>query len=725
MNRFAFYLSGYALRTFSPFSRARVRIHGRENIPQGSVLFTANHFTRIETVFLPYYINSLIKKPIWSIAAAELFTSDLFKKVLSSLGAVSTQDPDRYYLITKSLIKGEAAWIVFPEGMMVKNKKLINHDHFEISRNNEIIRPHTGAATIALRCEFYRERMRRAEKDNPEEFQRLVTHFGITDPESIMDRTTWIVPVNITYYPIHPRENLLSKIALNIMEMPSQQVIDELMTEGAMVFSGVDVDIRFGEPIDVREYFFHPVIESDLTSRRKIDFDRNLCSRPVMKTLSADIMKRYLTSVYSMVTINYDHILACLLKHMPATFQGEDRYILKCRLFLVLAKIGPENGVHLHHSLKENQIHILSDDRFHRVESFLQTAVDTGVISISDDRIFKDSRKFTSGHDFHSVRMENPVYVTANEVEPVKSLEDLIRNTALMPPEKIAEDVRNYLLDKAATDYHLDYNRSYVEGDSSEKPVGRPLLFKAKKAKAGILLIHGYMAAPAEMKELARYLHEQSYTVYVPRLKGHGTSPQDLMETRYHDWIESVEQGYVILRHLCDTLVAGGFSTGAALALDLCTRVSDITAVFAVAPPIRLKDLGANFVPAVTLFNTMVKKARLSGIAKEFVENQPENPHINYRKNPVSGIRQLEKLMGELDGKLGTIDIPALVIQSRKDPVVNPDGTYKLFKKLGSEHKEYFLFDFERHGILLGKGAQRVYTSIENFLRLWTAEQKE
>lgn len=725
MNRFAFYLSNYALKTFSPFSRARVRIHGQENIPQGSVLFTANHFTRIETVFLPYYIHSLIKKPIWSIAAAELFTNELLKKVLSSLGAVSTRDPDRYHLITRSLIKGEAAWIVFPEGIMVKNKKLINHDHFEISRNNEIIRPHTGAATIALRCEFYRERIRRAEKDNPAEFQRLVAHFDITNPGNVMDQTTWIVPVNITYYPIHPRENILSKIALNIMEMPSQQVIEELMTEGAMVFSGVDVDIRFGEPIDVREYFFHPIIESDLTSRRKIDFDRNLYSRPVMKTLSADIMKRYLASVYSMVTINHDHILACLLKHMPATFQGEDRYILKCRLFMVLVKISPENGIYLHHSLTENPIHILSDDRFQRVESFLQTAVDTGVISISDDRIFKDSRKFTSHHDFHSVRMENPVYVMANEVEPVKDLEELIRKTALMPAEKILENVGNHLLRKAATDFHLDYNRNYMKGESSEKSIGRPLLFEAKNPKAGILLIHGYMAAPAEMKELARHLHEQSYTVYVPRLKGHGTSPKDLMETRYHDWIESVEQGYVILRHLCDNLAAGGFSTGAALALDLCTRVSDITAVFAVAPPIRLKDLGAHFVPAVNLFNTMAKKARLSRIAKEFVENNPENQWLNYRKNPIAGIRQLEKLMGELEGKLGAIDIPALVVQSRKDPVVNPDGTYKLFKKLGAEHKEYFLFDFERHGILLGKGSQRVYTGIENFLNQWTGEQKE
>ncbi|MCG8619773.1 MAG: lysophospholipase, partial [Desulfobacterales bacterium] len=130
-------------------------------------------------------------------------------------------------------------------------------------------------------------------------------------------------------------------------------------------------------------------------------------------------------------------------------------------------------------------------------------------------------------------------------------------------------------------------------------------------------------------------------------------------------------------------------------------------------------DLGSYFVPAIDTWNAMIKRIRLDAIAKEFVENRSENPHINYLRNPIAGIRQLEQLMDYLTPRLGQIQLPVLVVQSRKDPVVNPKGTQRLFDRLGSEIKEYYLFDFNRHGILLGQGKTRVFQAIENFIRQW------
>jgi esterase/lipase len=180
-----------------------------------------------------------------------------------------------------------------------------------------------------------------------------------------------------------------------------------------------------------------------------------------------------------------------------------------------------------------------------------------------------------------------------------------------------------------------------------------------------------------------------------------------------------VEEAFVVLRHSCKKIIVGGFSTGAGLALELSTRMDDISAVFAVAPPMRLQDLGSYFVPAIDAWNAMIKKIHLDTIAKEFIENHPENPHINYARNPVAGIHQLEKLMEYLEPKLKTIDKPTLVVQSRKDPVVNPKGTLKLFEGLGPDIKEYFIFDYDRHGILIGEGVKRVYRAIEQFIEQW------
>jgi esterase/lipase len=266
-------------------------------------------------------------------------------------------------------------------------------------------------------------------------------------------------------------------------------------------------------------------------------------------------------------------------------------------------------------------------------------------------------------------------------------------------------------------EYDRDYEKYHVAGESKEKAVGAPFLIKGKPGATGVLLVHGYLAAPAEVRELARSLGKMGFWVYAPRLKGHGTSPEDLATRHFNDWIASVDAGYALLRSMCRKVVAGGFSNGAGLALELAARVKGLAGVFAISPPMRLHDLSAKFVPAVDAWNKLMKKVNLEGALKTFVENRPENPHINYFRNPVSGVHQLEKLMDYISGRLDKIEIPAMVMQAQGDPVVNPEGSQKVFKKLGSEDKTYILLNFDRHGIILGEGSRRVHRIITEFVK--------
>ncbi|MBC8438355.1 MAG: alpha/beta fold hydrolase [Deltaproteobacteria bacterium] len=719
MNRFAFELSSYTLKTFSGFSNANIKISGKQNIPDGSIIFTANHFTRIETIFLPFHIHNITKKEVWSLAAAELFDVQILQGFLNNLGAVSTKDPQRDELILKTLLSGDVQWIIFPEGMMVKNKKLIKKDQFAVTDEGTVKRPHTGAAIVALRCEFYRERLRRMKDLNESEFDRLVNVFEIENIDQVLNQETHIVPVNITYYPASPKENILSRIAQIVMKNPSKRVMDELMTEGSMLFSNVDINIRFGEPINIKGYLNDPYIESMLTTKRKIELDGDTNAKQKLKLFSIEIMENYMSAVYAMTTLNYDHVLACILKHFPYRKDGIDIYEFKCKVYFAISWLVSDKTCCLSDVFFKNQIHLLTDDRFKRFADFFAIAENTNVIKIKDGKIFKDQTKFITKLNFHTIRIENPILVMANEVEPVREVEEFLKKVAQKSNDEIKNLVKDIILEKIDRDFYKDYNDNYIDGESKEKNIGKPLFLKHKIEQAGILLIHGYMAAPEEMKAFAHYLHEKSFTVYVPRLKGHGTAPEDLAKTKFEQWVESVEEAFIVLRHSCKKIIVGGFSTGAGLALELSTRVDDIKAVFAAAPPMRLQDLGSYFVPAIDTWNAMIKTIHLDAIAKEFIENHPENPHINYVRNPIAGIRQLEKLMDHLEPKLKTINKPVLVVQSRKDPVVDPQGTLKLFERLGSDIKEYYIFDYERHGILIGEGVKRVYKSIENFIRQW------
>ncbi len=713
MNSYAYRSTGLAVKALSSLSKAKVRVHGEEKLSPGSDIFVINHFTRIETLILPAYINKLIGKEIWSLADSNLFTPAL-SSYFDSVGVVSTRNPDRDLLIVKTLLTGEASWIVYPEGRMVKSKKTFEKGKFVVAHAHGRHEPHSGAATLALRTEFYRQRLRAMIKRLPDETRRLMEKFGIEDLESVLTRQTRIIPVNITYYPIRARENLISRFVARLKSDLPERFLEELMTEGNMLLAGVDVDVRFGEPTEVKSYLGDRAIQDDIQVARPIYFDDIIPSRTALRKKALQIMQKYMADIYRMTTVNHDHLLASIFRLMPRSAISIDS--LKRRAFMAACTDFKAMNLFPHESLTESQTHLLTDDRYGKVQDFVALAVEKCGACLEAGRLTRDGSTVGPVFDFHRARVDNPVAVIANEVEPLQLLLAKLKRIAWTPDYWVRKQVATYLRKQGLAEYDQDYARYHIEGESHAKAIGAPFLIKGRPGKPGVLLVHGYMAAPAEVRELARALGRMGYWVYAPRLKGHGTAPEDLATRKFADWIESVDAGYALLRNLCGKVVAGGFSNGAGLALELAARVQGLSGVFAIAPPMQLNDLSARFVPAVDAWNKLMKTVKLEGALKTFVENSPENPHINYSRNPISGVHQLEKLMDYISGRLGKIEIPALVLQAQSDPVVNPEGSQLVFKKLGSEDKTYILLNYDRHGIILGEGSRRVHRIITEFV---------
>lgn len=719
MNRFAYRAAGYAIKALSDLSRARIRTYGRENIPRNSaIIFAVNHFTRIETLLIPYQIHRLTGLTLWNLADYELFDTGL-AGIFNRLGVVSTRNPDRDRLVVKTLLTGEAAWIVFPEGRMVKSKKVYDpagkaRGRFMIASPDGPHPPHTGTATLALRTEFYRQRLRRIRETFPEEVARLAGLYQIDQIEKVSDIETFIVPVNVTYYPIRARENVLSRLAELVISDLSERMLEEIITEGTMLLAGVDVDIRFGSPVRIASYLKSAVTQRDIASLKPINFDDPIPSRPMMRKTAIKIMERYMSNIYGMTTVNHDHLLATLLKYYP--FVEIDVKDLRRRAFLAAVLDLQQMGISRHESLLQNQIHLLTDDRYGKIDNFISFAIDKKIIRREGDKFVK-MVDFSESGDFHRMRIDHPAVVIVNEIEPLAQLQEQLKALALQPGLRVKHRLREYLINNAAFTFEKDYSTYAIPDESKSRDVGASFLIRGKSRKIGIVLVHGYMAAPLEVRALAEHLADRGCWVYVPRLRGHGTAPEDLAGRRYMEWVESVEEGYAVMADLCRIIVAGGFSAGAGLALDLCTRVGNIAGVFAISPPFKLHDFSARFVPAVNLWNRLLKRMNVESARKEFVENRPENPHINYMRNPLSGLVELERLMDQLEDKISGIAIPALIVQSYADPVVHYNGSLKIFKLLGSREKEYLLVNQARHGIVNGDGADRVFTAVWDFVR--------
>lgn len=275
----------------------------------------------------------------------------------------------------------------------------------------------------------------------------------------------------------------------------------------------------------------------------------------------------------------------------------------------------------------------------------------------------------------------------------------------------------NLLLAEELNLFLQEYEKNYKAGESKPREIGMPFLLMAPGSDTGALLIHGLMAAPAEVREWADFLYAGGLTVYAPRLSGHGTSSGDLSTRNAQDWLASVDRGHALLKTCCTKILVAGFSTGAGLALQsVILKPRDFEAVIAVSAPFRFKSFSSRFADLLHGFNLCCLRCGQDRLAVEFVKNDADNPHINYLLCPVSSFVQVKKLMRSVRRRLADIQIPALIIQGRHDPKVAPKSGPAIYERLGSHQKRFAWIDFNRHGIVLGPIAREVFKEVESFL---------
>lgn len=683
MNRSAYLTTALAVKALAGLSKTEVRLHGAAQVPRTGVIFVTDRFTRLDMLLVPFHLFRLTGKPVWSLADAAEFKEGL-AAFLARHGAESAEHPDRDRLMVGTLLSGGASWIVFPR---------------QPAKQPGDTRV---AATLALRTEFYRQRIHQMRRVLPEEAWRLARRYGLASPEAVAAETTWIVPLNLTYYPLVSRESVLGELARGLAEDRGDQRLEEILVQGTRLLAGVDLDLRFGEPIPVAGYLKSPAVRADIALRRPIDFDDPIASRSLLDKTAHRIMARCLGSIRRLTTVNHDHLFAALVRFLPAAAAAEAD--LRRRAFLAASSLPFEKmAVHRHPALLEDQVDLLTDDRRGRAADFFTLALEQGsLVREADGRL--------------AMAAEALLATICREIDAMEDLVAGLKDIAEQPELRVRYRVGRWLRERAEAAYERDWHRFAEVPDRSAMNVGRPWFARSAARRPGVLLIHGYMAAPLEMAQLAAHLAAKGYWVYAPRLKGHGTAPEDLAGCTRNDWIASVDEGYAMLANCCPRVVVGGFSTGAGLALDLAARGLEIAGAFAVCPPFALQDASSRLVPAVDAWNRLLERVNVSAGKMAFVENHPENPHINYKRNPVRGVRELSRLMDGLEERLARIAAPTLVVQSLGDPVVDYRGTWRLFEGLGTADKEFFLFRYDRHGILLGQGAERVHQAVAEFV---------
>lgn len=203
--------------------------------------------------------------------------------------------------------------------------------------------------------------------------------------------------------------------------------------------------------------------------------------------------------------------------------------------------------------------------------------------------------------------------------------------------------------------------------------------FFIKGNQIGILISHGFIGTPQSVRFLGDYISSKGYTVYGPRLTGHGTHYRDMEQSTYQNWIQNLDEGYFRLKRHCSDIFIIGQSMGGTLALNLAGKYPDIKGIMLINPALTT-------IPSMEEYKY---KHEPSYIPERAPDIKALDVHeITYDKAPVRSIQQLFFLMDNTRGQLGFITAPTLAFVSKEDHVVPPENSSYIMSRINSVNKK-------------------------------------
>lgn len=247
-------------------------------------------------------------------------------------------------------------------------------------------------------------------------------------------------------------------------------------------------------------------------------------------------------------------------------------------------------------------------------------------------------------------------------------------------------------------------------------PTAEPFFFLGEENQPACLLVHGFTGTPKEMRSMGETLHrEYGFHCLGIRLTGHATDPNDMIRSRYTDWIASVQDGYHLLSAVSNRIYLIGLSMGGILSLLGSTRL-DVAGVVALSTPFRLPyDYPAWKMKILSKFQRFRPKSKSPPGANWF-DKQAFARHISYPHNPVRSGAELQLLIAEMRAALPAIKVPVLLIHSKNDTYVLPEHMEHYFAALTTSDKTKLYVSGSGHVLTSDAARNQVFEAVSDFI---------
>ncbi len=228
-------------------------------------------------------------------------------------------------------------------------------------------------------------------------------------------------------------------------------------------------------------------------------------------------------------------------------------------------------------------------------------------------------------------------------------------------------------------------------------------------SRVGVLVLHGFGGSPYSMQEYASRLVDARYTVALPLLTGHATTPEDMEKARWLDWTRDAETAYSWLAERTDKIFVTGLSMGGTLAVWIAEHHPEVAGLITVNAALRFR-----VEPMMHVLGTVGRPRWLKAIGNDI--RKPGQDERAYAKIPVRAMRQLALLLSEARRGLAAIECPALVFSSPTDHVVPPANQRELFTRLRTRDKEFVQLTQSHHCATLDNDREQIFLGALQFI---------
>ncbi len=219
------------------------------------------------------------------------------------------------------------------------------------------------------------------------------------------------------------------------------------------------------------------------------------------------------------------------------------------------------------------------------------------------------------------------------------------------------------------------------------------------------LVLHGLGGGPYEVGPLIEALRAAGADVEAPVLPGHDGDGPRMPGSTWEAWAEAVEAAYdaLVARAEGGRVAVVGFSTGATLALHLATR-RPVDRLVLLAPFLAIRF--SRWLPVAPhrwlgpIARVVPDIPRRGAATVDRAVRSELAGSSRFRTFSLSSTLSALALIERVKPTVGAIAAPTLILQGKRDSVVEPAGAAWLLAALGSERKELAWFARSDHLLL-------------------------